>query len=262
MSHIHIPDGVLPAWIVLAGWVVTGGLLVLATRRVSQSQVIRRLPLLGVVSALMIVGMTAEIVPIAYHTNMSIVAGIILGPFLGFIAAFIVDLIVGLFGHGGITVVGLNTLVIGSEITLGYLLFQGFKRLLGYRPEVTLGRPGLASAAAAFLTLIVSTTLMIAIVAASNVNPAAQAQIAAEPGKISFSNPFGGGVLAFEVSPEKEVPQQKTDIGTFARLVYALGFFGWVIESVVTGLIIGYVGRVRPDLISLKRLKPAREARE
>ena len=30
MSHIHIPDGVLPLWLVLAGWIVTAALTALA----------------------------------------------------------------------------------------------------------------------------------------------------------------------------------------------------------------------------------------
>ena len=42
------------------------------------------------VAAVMLVAMNLEILPIAYHLNMSVVAGILLGPSLGFIAAFIV----------------------------------------------------------------------------------------------------------------------------------------------------------------------------
>ena len=109
MSHIHIPDGVLPLWLVAAGWVMTLALLFLIARRLSGPEGRRKIPLLGVMAALMLVGMSTEFVPIAYHVNLSVLAGIIVGPAMGFLAAFIVDLILALFGHGGITVVGLNS---------------------------------------------------------------------------------------------------------------------------------------------------------
>ena len=73
----------------------------------------------------MLVGMSTEFVPIAYHINLTVLAGIIVGPAMGFLAAFIVDLILALFGHGGITVVGLNTLIVGAECALGSLIFRG-----------------------------------------------------------------------------------------------------------------------------------------
>src|SRR5512137_2894040 len=125
MSHIHIPDGILPLWLVVAGWVVTLALLFISSRRLSGPEARRKMPLLGVMAAVMLVGMSTEFVPIAYHVNLAVLAGIIVGPAMGLMAAFIVDLILALFGHGGITVVGLNTLIIGAECALGYFIFHG-----------------------------------------------------------------------------------------------------------------------------------------
>lgn len=226
MSHLHIPDGVLPLWIVVAGWLTTVGLLVVVVRRLRPEEIANRLPLLGVTGALMLIGMTVEVAPIAYHLNMSVVAGILLGPTLGFLAAFVVDLILALFGHGGITVVGLNTLVIGTEVALGSLLFRGWQRLLRG------SRPGLAAALATLLTLFTSTLLMIGIVAASNVDPLWQSP-----------NPEAG----------------PTDIRTFAALVLGLGAVGWTIEALLNALIVGYVARVRPDLLANGGLAQERE---
>ena len=248
MSHIHIPDGVLPAWIILLGWGLTGVILLLVTRRISPADR-RRLPLLGVVAALMLVGMTAEIVPIGYHINLSVIAGILLGPALAFIAAFVVDLILGLFGHGGITVVGLNTLVIGSEAVLGSLFFRSFSRLAGKRLSVGL-RAGLATV----LSLCLSTLLMIGIVAASTINPAEQAPhaaaVEAEPDQLVLRNPFGEGLLAWELRAEEpEEEAHEINLATFAALVLGLGAVGWTIEALLTGLIVAYVQRLRPDLV-------------
>lgn len=246
MSHIHIPDGVLPAWIILAGWALTGLLLVLVTRRMEAAER-RRLPLLGMVSALMLVGMTVELVPIGYHINLSVIAGILLGPALAFLAAFVVDLILALFGHGGITVVGLNTLVIGAEAALGYYAFRAFSRLLGQRASAGL-RAGLATA----LSLLLSTLLMIGLVAVSTVNPGQQAPhataVEVEPDRLVLRNPLGEGLVVLELQPVEE-EARALDLATFARLVLALGAVGWTLEAVLTGLIVGYVRRLRPDLL-------------
>ena len=131
MSHLHIPDGILPLWLVLAGWVATLALLAVSARRLDEAEMRRRVPLLGSVAALMLVAMASEIVPIAYHINLTVVAGILVGGWLSIPTAFVVVTILALLGHGGVTVIGLNTLVIGSEMLLGAALFRGFVRLLG-----------------------------------------------------------------------------------------------------------------------------------
>ena len=70
MSHIHIPDGVLPVWLVAAGWLLAIAILALITLRLRGADRGRQLPLLGVMAALMLVGMSTEIVPIGYHINL------------------------------------------------------------------------------------------------------------------------------------------------------------------------------------------------
>ncbi len=35
MSHLHVPDGLLPIWIVVIGWIISGGILLIITRRFS-----------------------------------------------------------------------------------------------------------------------------------------------------------------------------------------------------------------------------------
>jgi len=131
MSHLHIPDGVLPGWLVMAGWILTALILAFSIYRTRSTELKRKVPLIGIISALMIVCMTIPIVPIAYHINLSVIAGIILGPAVAFISIFIVDLIIAMFGHGGITVVGLNTVVVGAEAFIGFYLFQLFLTIMG-----------------------------------------------------------------------------------------------------------------------------------
>ncbi len=255
MSHIHIPDGVLPLWLILVGWLLAAAFVGLAAYRL-RGEGSRGVPTLGVLAAVMLVGMSTEIVPIAYHVNLSVLAGIVLGPAYGFLAALIVNLILALLGHGGITVVGLNTLVVGSETALGFYLFRGLLAGLG-----RLGKPSPAVAAglATGLTLFVSTWLLIGVVWASSVDPGhARDTGALDPATLTLANPFAGGLVSNRVvNPEREAApasaQPRMDIWLFARAVLILGFLGWILEGAITGAIVGFVDRVRPDLTRGRR---------
>ncbi len=238
MSHLHIPDGVIPVVWLVAGYALTALILAVALWRVRGEEASRRLPRLGIVAAMMLVGMSVEIGIIGYHLNLSILAGILLGPWLGFIAAFIVNLILALFGHGGITVVGLNTLIIGSETIVGGWLFHLLQRRMSAQ---------WAAAVAVVVTLALSTTLMIGIVALTRTEPA-----------LAFHGPTGNQpapLLSFELLPGngKENPMANLDLARFAELVYVLGAIGWAIEAVFTALVVGFFARTRPNLVLTTR---------
>ena len=111
MSHIHLPDGVLPVWLWASGFVVVILIWMILLRVMKKEELTRRLPLLGMMAAVMVLGASVEIVPIAYNVNLTVMSGILLGPSLIFLATFVVNVILALFGHGGITVIGLNTLM-------------------------------------------------------------------------------------------------------------------------------------------------------
>lgn len=231
MSHIHIPDGVLPVWIVTAGWIATALILAFCIRRVGNVDLKRKIPLIGIISALMIVGMTLEIVPIGYHVNLTVLAGIVLGPALAFISVFIVDLIISMFGHGGVTVVGLNTVIIGAEAVLGYYLFQLFKELMGNKSMFW------ESSLAALLSLFLSTSLMLGVIYISNVSPENIESI----GHLVSGAGNNANVL--------QIPAAGINFARFAKTVFILSPLGWILESAITGFVVKYVFRVRPDLI-------------
>ena len=192
MSHLHIPDGILPVWLWVAGWAITLAMVTLAGRAAARSEARRKVPLVGVVSALMIVGMSSEIVPIAYHLNLSVIGGILLGPALAIIAAFIVEIVLAMLGHGGVTVLGLNTMVIGAEMVLGWAVFHTILRALG-RP-----RAALSAGLATVLTLAITTTLVVGIVWIGGSGEATERETGAlDPGTLRFENPLAEGLFAF-----------------------------------------------------------------
>lgn len=245
MSHIHIPDGVLPAWLVVAGWIAALALVWLASSRARRADVRRKVPLLGVIAALVLVSMSSEIVPIAYHVNLTIVAGVLLGPWLGAIAAFIVVVMLALLGHGGVTVIGLNTLMIAAEMGVGWALFRAFTHLLGRRRVKT------ASIAATVLTLALTTTALVGLVALSGGGAASARETGAlDPASLSFANPLSGGVVSVNTLRGAEpAAEGGLSVTRFATVVYTLGSLGWLVEALITAAVLAYIARVRPGLV-------------
>lgn len=252
MSHIHIPDGVLPWWLWVPGWLLALGVVALASRRGARGESRRAVPLIGAVSALVLVSMGSEIVPIAYHINLTVIAGVLLGPALGVVSAFIVVIVLALLGHGGVTVAGLNTLVIASEMVVGWALVRGFTRMLGTR------RIRWSAAIATVLTLALTTTLLVGIVALAGSGATARETGALDAETLTFGNPFSDGVFSIGLLGEHEGESAEEhaahsggelSVERFAAVVYTLGPLGWLLEALVTAGILGYVARVRPALV-------------
>lgn len=218
MTHMHIPDGILPVWLWLTGFILMAWMMALALYRLRGMDRKKNIPLLGVLSATMLVAMNLEILPLAYHLNLSVAAGILLGPSLGFVAAFLVNLMLALIGHGGITVIGLNTLLLGAEAFLGHLFFF----LLPAKLPV-FWRAAISTALALFLVSL----LLIAVVGVSHAD-----------------------IDAFLEHDHGAEQAQAASLSTFAWMVFGLGILGWIIESAITGAVIRFLSRVRPDLLS------------
>ncbi|HZL05604.1 MAG TPA: energy-coupling factor ABC transporter permease, partial [Coriobacteriia bacterium] len=156
-----------------------------------------------------------------------------------------------LLGHGGVTVIGLNVLMTATEMILGWLLFRGFVRLLGRR------RVRWAGALATILTLAVTTTMLVGIVALAGSGAAtAQETGALDPQNLTFASPFGNTVFHIGLFSGGEhaggAPggtSAALSVGRFAVVVYTLGPIGWLIEALVTAAVLGYVAHVRPSLL-------------
>ncbi len=238
MSHIHLPDGVLPIWLWVSGYVAVILIWAVLLRFMKKDNLTKRLPLLGMMAAVMVLGASVEIIPIAYHVNLTVISGILLGPSLIFLATFVVNVILALFGHGGITMIGLNTLVLSIEGVVGYFLFRFFWRLLR--------RLTLATFLATFLALAISTFAMIGVVSLGTSHYE------------ELIHQEKGGIIGFEFGKEKEAhqteatPEKEVNLKRFISVILPLGFIGWVLEGIITVLVARYIRRMRPDLVRLE----------
>lgn len=245
MSHIHLPDGVIPFVWWIGGYI--GALLVafFVLRRIDKDSVRRKIPIAAVMAAVMLITMSVPLGFIPFHLNLSALAGILMGPGLGFVIAFVVNVFMAMMGHGGITVIGLNTLIIGAESVLAFLIYSGLHKKL---------QKSLSSGISVALALVVSISLMIAVVGLS--------------GAIDIT---GGTAFVGDKDHGHEY-EEKHEVEKYAEEKHEeekheegfnLGFItltGWaafltvvisgiLLESVLTALIVGFLAKARPDML-------------
>lgn len=256
MSHLHIPDGIIPIVWAAVGYLATVLILVLCTYMLKRRQ-IRRTPLIGIFAAVML--LTMGVFP--YHINLAVLSGIVLGPWMGLIAVFIVNLLLSLMGHGGITVVGLNTLILGSEVVLGYILF---KLLKGYI------KPMPAAGVTAIVSLTVSLFFMFSVVGLVNLDPVTVLnhghgiefhQEAHHIIESDDSHNYSKHIHKNDVGRHGHIMQQtfaeydnsngdaKFSLHRFTRIFLPVAMPGIIIEAVATILIIGFIMKIRPNIL-------------
>lgn len=231
MSHLHIPDGVLPLPWIAVGIILTALFICLALaalRRRSRARVVSRIAAL---SAVMLLAMSLPIPVLGYHVNLTVLAGIIAGPAEGFIAAFITNLILALMAHGGITVVGLNTLVTGLEVGLGWLIWRSVGRALR--------RPFAAAAVSTVIVLLISTTAMIGIVAGTQINP----------NLVIHRHDHADHADHTDHTDHTDHADHFGSVKAFATVIYAAGAVGWAVEALVVGSVTEFIAKSRPDML-------------
>jgi cobalt/nickel transport system permease protein len=181
---------------------------------------------MGAMGAIMVLVMMLEIPPFEYHFNLSVITGIILGPQLAVLTALVVNIILALIGHGGVTVVGLNALVLSAELIMGYFVFRVLTRL-----KLSVW----ASSFTATLVGLVSGT-------------------AIAYGIIALGSPWVDQVLrsaalrpGMELGPG--ISGAHLDLARLALIMFGIGAIGWVAEALLSATIIAYLARLVPGLI-------------
>ena len=241
MSHIHLPDGVIPFVWWFGGYIAALLVAIFVLRQIDKDSVRRKIPIAAVMAAVMLITMSIPLGFLPFHLNLSALAGILMGPGLGFVIAFVVNIFMAMMGHGGVTVIGLNTLIIGAEAVLAFLIFSGLRNKL---------QQSFSSGISVALALVVSITLMIAVVGLSGA-------IDITGGEAFIAHDHDHGHEYEEKHEEEKHAEEKHEEG------FNLGFMtltGWaafltvvtsgiLLESVLTALIVGFLVKVRPDML-------------
>ncbi|WP_298755766.1 cobalt transporter CbiM [uncultured Campylobacter sp.] len=122
---MHISEGVLSAPVLLAGWTVTAPAVAAILWRVRQSEI----PRIACFSALFFVASFVHL-PVGVSSMHLMLSGLV-GAFLGsraILAIFVALFLQGVFfGFGGLSVLGVNTAVIGFPAVLGRLFAAAAK---------------------------------------------------------------------------------------------------------------------------------------
>lgn len=263
MSHIHVPDGVIPIqWSALC-YVLIAAFLLLAFKRIQRQEIQKKVPFIGVLAALMLLTMSIPLGFMPFHLNMAVLVGIIAGPSLGFITVFVVNMLLGFLGHGGITVAGVNTLIIGSEVVMGSLIFRQLNKRVGPVPS---------AGVSTFLSLVISTVLMVGIVAATTGQLTAilphshqtygadieqhGEEFAADVADEHHDQVHNAHTHDHTYKEEFEENLQKTRFLFFSGwgAFSAVLIIGISLEALVTGLVVSFFLKVRPDMIELQSI--------
>ena len=212
--HIHIPDGILPAWLWISGIILLLPMLGLAVHFVGKDT--KKLVSASAIAALMLIVFSVEV--FGYHLNFTALSGIILGPWWSLLSIAVVNFFLALFGHGGITVAPLNIILNWVEALTGFIFFRTFlSRIKNSRLKSAL------SSATVFFALTLSFIMFLGIIRLANINPGLQLEGGAQPGYIPINE--------FIV------------ISAIPMLI------GGIIESVLTFFILQFIIKVKPGII-------------
>jgi cobalt/nickel transport system permease protein len=212
MAHIHLEDGALsPIWVVF-WWAVAAALIGFAMLSLRRGRIpTKRMTVASMCAA---VGIAVFLVTIpvfgGIHLNLTPLIGILAGPALGSIATLIINLFSAAVGHGGWGVIGVNTVVNLVEVLLGYYAYRAFR--------TRIRMSGFFSGfSAATLALTLSAIVAVVVIAVAGVQ-------------------------------DSHLGEEET-----AHNLWLIGMVNigvGVVEGIVTGYVVSFIGKIRPDLLA------------
>jgi cobalt/nickel transport system permease protein len=235
MAHLHLPDGVLTFYLWAAGYAVVAGGLVLLWLKFRRARNLVVFARAGFFAALMVVAMSFPVAPLAYHLNLAALAGIVAGPAAALLACLFANVILALLGHGGITVVGLNTLTLGLEAVTAFVVFRAAAFIKPTWPRAFVATlVGLAAATTlAYVVVVVGTRDF-----GDVVERGREGVVASE---------LFDGHRRHDAGHAGEI-HGKVSRGRLAALFFGFGAVGWVLEGLITATVAAYLGRAAPRL--------------
>jgi ABC-type Co2+ transport system permease subunit len=225
MTHVMLPDGLLPWWISVGGAVVAVLILGASTVGFRAEANSKAVASAAVMTALMVVAMSIDLVPIGYELHGTVLAGVVVGPRMASVAALVFNVVRALLGDGAFTNLGVNTVLTWLEMVGGFVGFRMMSRLVRAR------RVALAGGLATVLSLLVATCVYVVIMLVS--------------GEASY------GAVLTELGADADDTGRRSNLGAgvFVSFTFVAGAIGWAIEGLVTGVLLAFVARARPGLV-------------
>ncbi len=156
---MHLPDGIVPVEMALAGYACSAGLMALALHRIKarpdpQAEIPRVAMLTTVFFAASLVAVPVP--PTSVHLMLAGLMGVTLGWFA--VPAVLVGLFLQavLFGHGGITALGLNGVVFALPALLAFGIWQQIGRRWPDLGAFLAGSGAVILALALFATIVLA----------------------------------------------------------------------------------------------------------
>ncbi|NHJ13565.1 MAG: cobalamin biosynthesis protein CbiM [Candidatus Thorarchaeota archaeon] len=153
---MHVPDGVLPLWLLLLMYIVSGIVVALSVRRINKKFDDRLVPYMGVLAAVIFAAQFVNfpVPPSSGHLVGSTLLAVMVGPFAAVLIMALVLFVQALYGDGGLLTYGLNLFNMGvfSSFfgwTLALLLFKAIKKISSQKTAVLA-----ATSIAAFVTTV------------------------------------------------------------------------------------------------------------
>ena len=239
MAHLHLPDGVLPFYLWAAGYAATAAALFVLWLKLRRARNLLVFARAGVFAARKGVARSLHVAPLGYHLNLAALAGIVVGPAAALLACFLANVILALLGHGGVTVVGLNTITLGAEAIAAYALFRAFAFV-----RATWPRAFVATA----LALAAGTALAFGVVAVGT-RDFDEVVHRGRGAAVEFRLFDGPSEHAGEAHAPAEPGRGEVSLGRLAALFFGLGAVGWVLEAAVTATVAAYLKKTAPRLL-------------
>jgi cobalt/nickel transport system permease protein len=219
VAHIHLPDGSFTLTWVLIYFTIAAIMIILVVLWMKIKKIkltTEQKAMAGILAALMFV-ITQIPIPAPWggtHLNFTSLLGIMAGPFIALIVDIVVNIFSALIGHGGWTILGANIILYYTESFSGWFIYKFLRR--NKIEENKMSRFAAATIATA-ISLTFGTFLLTIMIGIAGINGVA------EPG---------------------------LDLISKLWLLNAINLIVGAIEAILTGYIIEFIGKIRPDYIS------------
>jgi cobalt/nickel transport system permease protein len=153
---MHVPDGVLPIWLLAILYVVSGAMLIISVKMINKKFDDRLVPYMGVLAAVIFAAQLVNfpVPPSSGHLVGSTLLAVMIGPWGAMLILGMVLFVQALYGDGGLLTYGLNFFNMGVFScfvgwALALLLFKGLKRLTDEKKSVLI-----SAAVASYVTVV------------------------------------------------------------------------------------------------------------